>query len=158
MEIQLFQRLHRATFAILQPQFVSADMATGFDLQPVAEQAGEFELPHQRVSELIESIRENNHLGPAFEPEQELLGAREGTHAIDHFLYLRQGDPVLVKNVQPVLHQFVVIRLFAGRAGQCFDTGSFGNIDPDFRYENTFEVKTCDHGTSVRQCRRRLNQ
>ena len=133
-------------------------MAVRFDLELMTEEARELEFAHQGMCELIEGIRQDDHLGATFEPLEEIFGTRKWPHSIDDFLNLRQCDPMLVENVEPILHQLVIIWLLACGASQCFDTGSLGYIDPDFRYENPFEVKTCDHGASVRQHRRRLNR
>ncbi len=146
MKVQLLERFDRASFTILQAELVAADVAVGLHEQAMTEQAGELELAHQGMGELVEGIREYDYLCATFQPEKEILRARQGSHAVDDLLNLWQGDSVLVQNVEPILHQLVVIRFFSGGAGQCFDAGSLGNIDPDFRYKNPFEVKTCDHG------------
>ena len=55
---------------------------------------------------------------------------------------------VTLEDAQAVLHEHVVVRLFPGGAAQFGDARAFGEFDPDFGNENTFEVKTNDlHGT-----------
>jgi hypothetical protein len=54
---------------------------------------------------------------------------------------------VLFQDVQPVFHQFVVVRLIACGAAQFRDTGALREFDPYLGDEDTFKVKTNElHG------------
>jgi hypothetical protein len=53
-----------------------------------------------------------------------------------------QAQFVGLQQVQPVFHQLVVVGLVTRGAGKLGDAGAFGELDPDFRDEHTFEVET----------------
>ena len=87
---------------------------------------------------------------------EERLRAVERRQRADDFLDVRQLEAVFVENLQPSLHQHVVVRLVARGAAQFLDPGLFRKGDPDFRNEDAFEVEGDDgllHCVFIAQCR-----
>ncbi len=158
VEVQLAKRSNGASFAVVDPQPVIGDAAPGVDLERVAEQTRVAELPHERSCELIEGIREDDHLSVAAQPIEELGRTGQRAHLVDDFLDLRQGDVVLVEDSEPVAHQRVVVGLVPGRATKCFDTGPLRDIDPDLGDQDSFEVQASDHEAKLPEAARRDNR
>jgi hypothetical protein len=55
-------------------------------------------------------------------------------------LKIGQRELMLVQDTQPLAHELIVIRNITGRLPQGFDTGLFGNGNPDFGYEYAFQI------------------
>ncbi len=51
---------------------------------------------------------------------------------------------MLVEDAQALFHQNVVVGDVAGGGLERFDSGFFGEGDPDFRNQHTFKVETGD--------------
>ena len=113
----------------------------------MAEQRRHAELRHQRHGEFVEGVGEDDDLVVAAQGVEEILGAGHRAHVGNHLLDVGQAELVLLQQVQPVLHQLVVIRLVARGAAQFGNAGALGEFDPDFGDEHAFEVETDElHG------------
>ena len=71
---------------------------------------------------------------------QEGLGAGERLHAGDDALDVGQPDPVFPEDLQPVLHQLVVVGDVPCGQPEVVVVEMFGDRDPDFRQEDALQV------------------
>ncbi|MPM72231.1 hypothetical protein SDC9_119204 [bioreactor metagenome] len=110
--------------------------------QIVAPNRGPVELLHQGLGKFSEGIAENDNLGQGSEFIEEGKGSLHRSHRGDDCLDVRERKLVLGKYLDPVRHQFVVIRLFSGGDPQLLDTRPLSYIDPNFRYQYPFHIKT----------------
>ena len=49
-----------------------------------------------------------------------------------------------LEDIEPVMHQHIVIRLIPRGAAEVVDPGTFGQFDPYFRRDHAFHVETYD--------------
>src|SRR5690606_1062839 len=98
----------------------------------------------QGTGEFIKGIREDTHLEAGSQPIQKLCCSVEGTQSRNHLLNFFQAGSMLCENSESHGHQLVVIGDITRGGAQLRDTGFFGELYPDFRDENSFEVETCD--------------
>ena len=80
--VQTVQGLDGASLLVWHPQPVVDDSVVGDD-QAMADQGRETELPHQRLTELLERVRQQQDLGPGAESIEELACAVERREATD---------------------------------------------------------------------------
>jgi hypothetical protein len=150
LEVELLEATHRLTLLIRHAQMVIHEAAGVVGFQAVAEQGRPAELPHQRVGELVEGVGQDHHLVVLAQRVEETARTVHRPHRGDDLLDLRQAQAVLGKDAEAVLHQRVVVRLVTGGTTERRDTGAFGEFDPDFGNEDTFEIETDDfHGTGL---------
>lgn len=158
VEVQLAKRANGASLAVVDAQTVVGDAPPGVDLERVAEQTRMAQLPHERSCELIEGIREDDHLSVAAQPIEELGCTGQGTHLVDDLLDLIQRDVVLIEDPESIAHQGVVVGLVAGRATKRFDTGPLCDVDPDLGDQDSFEVQAGNHGAKLPEAPGRDNR
>ena len=63
---------------------------------------------------------------------------------IDDRLQGFDAEAFALKNIEPVLHQHIIIRLVAGGPPEIVDPGAFRQFDPYFRRDHAFHVETYD--------------
>ncbi len=148
-ESEVAKGLGGAALAVVDPQPVAADPAAGLDFELVTEKRRPAELAHEWGRKLLKGIREDDHLCPRSQPVKELSRALEWAHAGDHLLDQGQGDAVLIEDGETLSHQHIVIGFVPRRAAEFGNPGPLGHVDPNFRDENTFEVKARDHGPTL---------
>ena len=108
----------------------------------MTEQGREAQLTHQRLGKLIERIRQDRHLKALAQPVDELDSAVQRLERGDHFLDIGEFQAMLVEDPQALLHQHVVVGNVPGGGPEGFDPGFFGERDPDFRDQHTFQIQT----------------
>lgn len=117
--------------------------------QAMTEQGRPAQLLHQRLGELIESVRKDDQLEVFAGPFDELLGSFHRVQGIDHCLDVGQAVAMLIQNLQAHTHEFVVVRNIPGGGTQFIDAGFFSEVDPDFRDQHPFQVQAQQfHGVS----------
>lgn len=139
--IQALERQHRLTLGIFLTQLIAGHPPGFVSDQAMAKQSREAQLAHQRLRELIKSVRENHHLETLAQPIDELHRAVQRFQRGDHFLNVRQLQAVLIEDAQALLHQYVVIGNVPGGGLEGVDPGFFGEGDPDFRYQYPFKIQ-----------------
>jgi hypothetical protein len=82
----------------------------------------------------------------AAQPGEEVARPLERAHAPDHGLDVAQVQAMGVEDGDAVAHQLVVVRLVAGGDAQRLDAGGLGDVDPDLRDEDAFQIEADDHG------------
>ncbi len=55
-------------------------------------------------------------------------------------MYLADAESMLFEDVEPVVHELVIVRFITCGALELFDTGRLGKFYPDLRDQNTFKV------------------
>src|SRR5665647_1321321 len=141
-ERHALQRPHRGTLLVGHAQPVPGDPPVVGDLQRMAEQRGESQLPHQRMGELGERVGEEDHAAESLaQPVEELDRSGQGRHRRDDRLNVGELETVPVEDRQPVAHEHVVVRLVAGGPPQLGDPGALGDGDPDLGNQYAFEVE-----------------
>lgn len=95
LEVQAAQRVHGMALLVGLAQHVALHEAVGIDLELVAQQRRPRELAHQRLCELVERVRQDQHLVAAAQVVEEVLGAGHRPHAGDHVLDVGEPEPVL---------------------------------------------------------------
>ena len=138
------QRADRLTLRVSLAQLVVDHSAAFIGDQTVAEQCRKAQLAHQRLRELIESIRQNDDLKALTQPVDKLRSAFKRLQGGNHFLNILNFQVVLIQNTQALLHQYIVIGDIARGRLQLFDTGFLGKLNPDFRNQYTLKIKTRD--------------
>ncbi len=118
------------------------ERSTSSELQ---KSVGQRELAEQRLRELHEGVRQDDDLGPAAEPGEEVERAVQRLHGADHGLDVGQAEVMLVENREAAAHELVVVGLVTRRAPQRRDAGALGDVDPDLRDEDALEVEAGDH-------------
>ena len=101
-------------------------------------------LLEEGTGELLERVRENDHLDSGAEFIQKFPGAFQQTQTANDFLDVGKLEPMLVEYLQSPAHQDVIVRFVAGRAAQFLDAGLFGHGDPDFRSQHPLHVQGHD--------------
>jgi hypothetical protein len=142
LEVEFLEALHRFLLLVRHAQMVVHHEAGRVGFQLVAEQHRHVQLRHQRHGELVEGVGQDDDLEIAAQGVEEIAGAIHRPHVGNHLLDVGQTEQVLLQQVQPVLHQLVVVRLVAGGAGKLRDAGALGKLDPYFGNEHAFEVET----------------
>ena len=94
-----------------------------------------------------EGVADDHDLRERPELVEESARTLEGLERRDGVLDLGKLEAMLVKYVKTVLHELVVVGLFACGARQLRNVARIGELDPDFRNEHSLQVKTNDvHG------------
>jgi len=154
VEVQVPERADRAPLAVVDPQSVADDAILAVDLERVAEQAGVAELAHQGSGELVERVGEDDDLRAVAQPAEEPCRSGHRPHSLDDALDLAEGDALLVEDAEAVAHELVVVGLVARRPAERFDAGALGDVDPDLRNEDAFEIEAGDHARTLAEaCR-----
>ena len=130
--VEQLQRGHRPLLLFGDAQLVIDD-AIVLDHKPVAQQGGPAKLAEQGRGELLEGVRQNDHLDERAEFVEELLAAGQRVERADDVLDVGQLQSVPVEQVQAPPHQLVVVRLVPGGEAQAVDPGLLGHGNPDFR-------------------------
>src|SRR5712692_2149072 len=146
VEVESFEGQHRGQFLIGQAQVIVDDPPVRRDRQSVAEERGVVELLHHGRGELLEGVGEDDHLAARTQPRQEVLRAVQRRHRGDHALDVLQREPVFFQDLQPPLHQHVIVWLVPRRQAQLGDLRLRGDVDPDLGRQNSFHVETRDDG------------
>src|SRR6185437_982402 len=71
-EVQRFERSYPMLLWVLHPHVVVHNAATPVDFQLIAEESRKAQLSHKRLGELIERVRQNNHLITLPQPREEV--------------------------------------------------------------------------------------
>jgi hypothetical protein len=85
------------------------------DDQAVAEQRRPVQLAHQRLRELVEGVRQDDHLEAFAQPVDELDCSGQRCQRCYHFLYVADLQTVLIQQCQSLAHQHVVVGDIARR-------------------------------------------
>ena len=72
--------------------------------------------------------------------ERRLNHGYEGTHGAYYVLYVRKLEPVLCKQVKPVVHELVVVWLVSRSAAEFRYSSRLRERNPDFGYKDSFKV------------------
>src|SRR5579884_1493394 len=142
--IEKLQGRNRLLFLVRLAQAIIDD-AVVLDFEFVAKERGPIELLHQRLGELLEGVREDDDLRDCAEFVQKFLAAGQGAQRRDDLLDVGQFEAMLVEQVEPALHEDVVVRHVARGKAQLADAGFFCDSNPDFRHQHAFQVQ-CDDG------------
>src|ERR1041384_562312 len=90
------------------------DAPAVIEFQLITKERRKSQLAHQGVSELIERIRQDNHLAPLSNPGDKLDRTLQRAHLVDDTLDIVNGELVLIQNSQSSFHEGIVIRHLAG--------------------------------------------
>ena len=141
--VEIAQRVHRVSFLIGHPKFVS-DNAVIVDDQTVAKERWPAQVLHQRSTKLLERVRQDQYLrafAKRVEKLQRTLHWRQRRYdglEVGHF------ETVLFEQSDPTPHQHVVVGLISScPAKRCYAC-LLSDRNPNFRDENPFQVKGDD--------------
>ena len=102
------------------------------------------ELHHQRRGELLERVAEDDHLRSRAQGVEKIAGTVHRRQSADDVGDQAHRQTLLVQDLQPALHQHVVVGLVASRAPQCLDTSAFGDSDPDLGHQHALKIEGDD--------------
>src|SRR5439155_21915253 len=125
-----FQRRDCLLLLVVDAQLVIDDSVVD-NLQLVTEQYGPFQLLQQRSGKFLKRVGKDDDLGDRAQSAQEFKRAVQRTQGSDDSLNVGQFQSVLVEEVEPVFHEFVIIRLVARGAAGIGYAGLFGCGNPD---------------------------
>ena len=140
LEVELLQTLHCLALVVRHAQMIVHQNALGVGLQAMAEERRQAELAHQGLGEFGKGVGQDDDLVGLAQRIQEVLRTRQRLHAGNHGLDVGQAQLVLAQDLEPVLHEGVVVGLVAGGTTQRGYAGALGKFDPDFGNEDPFEV------------------
>ncbi len=117
---------------------------TLIDLQPMAQQGWPAELSHEGLSKFLEGIGEDDDLSQFAQLGKKLHSSGQRVEGADHFLDIREPEPVLIENLQTSPHQDIVVWDIARGQPKFGDRGFISDCDPDLGNQHTFQVESDD--------------
>src|SRR5262245_8101155 len=97
----------------------------------MAEQRGPSELAHERLRELLEGVRENDHLCLGAQFVEKRLRAVEWEQGANRVLNIVERQPMFPEEPESPLHEDVIVRDVARREPQPVNAGLLGDGNPD---------------------------
>lgn len=141
--VEATQGLDGFAFLVVESQF-EIDDAVVVNYQSVADQRGHSEMSHQRATELLERVGQDEDLGEFSQSTEEFGCSRKRRQTGDHAFDFRHGQAVGVEDLESTAHQLVVVGFVAGGPAQLWYAGLFGNCYPNFGNEHPFEIQRDD--------------
>jgi len=137
---QPFEGGHGFFLLIVDAQEVIRYAVIG-DLKPMAEKGGPAELAHERFRKFLERVGQNDDLCEGAQFVEKLLRPGQRAQRADDFLNFGETKIIFRKNFQATLHEHVIVGYVASGEAELFDSGLFGEGDPDFGDEHPLEVE-----------------
>ena len=142
LEVEFSECFHGLAFLVCQPENMLLDKPVGVNLERMAKHSELSELLKHGLRVVLKGIRQNeDSRADGVQGAQHFDGAREGFHGSDCVAHVFEFDIVAFQNIDPKIHQFVIVWLLSGCDLQLLKAGAPLHLQPDFRNQNAFTIK-----------------